>query len=91
MNQLLTHPAAQIGSGLNFPPWLAAFGLCLFLLAGVYATFLIVAGPRFSIWLRYMLPPTLRGRMALGFGIAAAPELKVLVGRFSVLLLRVCA
>jgi diguanylate cyclase (GGDEF)-like protein len=79
MNQLLISPAAQNGLGLEFPPWFTAVCLGLFVMAGLYTAFLLLAGPRQAKWLQYLLPQTLRARMVLGFGIAISLPLIALV------------
>lgn len=70
MDQLITNAAARTGLGPDFSPWLTVLCLCLFAGAGLYTTFLLLAGPRHLRWLRILLPRTLRGRMTLGLGIS---------------------
>jgi diguanylate cyclase (GGDEF)-like protein len=72
MNRLLSTLNASTGLDQQFPPWITAACLCLFLLLGLYAMLLMFAPRRFSPWLRILLPPTLRARMALGISIAAS-------------------
>jgi len=72
MNRLLSTLNASTGLDQQFPPWITAACLCLFLLLGLYAMLLMFAPRRFSTWLRILLPPTLRVRMALGISIAAS-------------------
>lgn len=70
MDQLLANIFAKSGLNPDFSPLVIGLCLCLFVAAGLYSAFLLFAGPRYLKWLRILLPRTIRGRMAIGFGIS---------------------
>jgi diguanylate cyclase (GGDEF)-like protein len=57
--------------GLSWPVWIAAAGIVVFCLLGLYAFILLMTGKRSSARLRFLQPPTLRGRMILALVLAA--------------------
>jgi hypothetical protein len=57
--------------GLSWPVWIATAGIVVFCLLGLYAFILLLTGKRSSARLRFLLPPTLRGRMILALVLAA--------------------
>lgn len=71
MNQVVSFPAAQTGLVADQPDWLISACLALFVVSALYTLVLLVSGQRFGDWLRYLLPKTLRARMAVGCGFAA--------------------
>jgi len=71
MNQALFQFGTSATFGLYWPTWLAAGGITVFCLLGLYAGFLLFANQRLLARCRYLLPPTLRGRIMLGITLAA--------------------
>ena len=57
--------------GLDWPTWIAVGGFGLFCLLACYATLLLVAGKHLPARFRLLQLPTLRGRMLVGFVLAA--------------------
>jgi len=71
MNQALLQFGTSAAFGLYWPTWLAAIGIAVFCLLGLYAAFLFFAQHRRLARFRFLLPPTLRGRIMLGIILAA--------------------
>lgn len=71
MNQALFQFETSAAFGLYWPTWLAAAGVAMFCLLGLYAGFLFFADQRLVARCRFLLPPTLRGRIMLGITLAS--------------------
>jgi len=71
MNQALFQFGTSATFGLNWPTWLAVGGVIVFCMLGLYAGFLFFADQRFIARCRFLLLPTLRGRIMLGIILAA--------------------
>lgn len=71
MNQLFFQLGTSAAFGLYWPTWLAVGGVAVFCLLGLYAGLLFFAGQQFVARFRFLLPPTLRGRIMLGIILAA--------------------
>lgn len=57
--------------GLHWPKWLAMGGITVFCLLGLYAGLLFFANQNFVARYRFLLLPTVRGRILLGIILAA--------------------
>ena len=71
MNQALFQFETSAAFGLYWPTWLAVAGIGVFCLLGLYAGFLFFADQRLVARCRFLLPPTLRGRIMLGITLAS--------------------
>jgi diguanylate cyclase (GGDEF)-like protein len=71
MNQVLSQFETTATFGLYWPAWLAVGGIAVFGLLGLYAGFLFFADPRLIARCRFLLLPTLRGRIMLSIILAA--------------------
>ncbi len=71
MNQTLFQFETSAAFGLYWPTWLAAGGILVFCLLGLYAGFLFFADQRLVARCRLLLPPTLRGRVMLAITLAS--------------------
>lgn len=71
MNQAPFQLENSAAFGLHWPTWLAAGGIAVFCLLGLYAGLLFFSEQRFVARYRYLLPASLRGRIMLGIILAA--------------------
>ncbi len=71
MDQTLFQFETSAAFGLHWPTWLAVGGVTVFCLLGLYAGFLFFAEQRLVARFRFVLPPTLRGRILLGIILAS--------------------
>ncbi|MFQ5636092.1 MAG: diguanylate cyclase, partial [Gammaproteobacteria bacterium] len=71
MTDLLPDIGNSANFGLDWPTWISVGGFTLFCLLGLYATLLLLAGKHLPPHLRFLQLPSLRGRMLLGFVLAA--------------------
>ncbi len=71
MNSLLPEFGTTTEFGLDWPTWIAAGGFVLFCLLGLYAATMLVVGKYRPERLRFLQLPTVRGRLVVGFMLAA--------------------
>jgi diguanylate cyclase (GGDEF)-like protein len=71
MNQASVQLETSTVYWLQWPTWLAAGGIVILCLLGLYAGLLIFADQRFAVRYRYSLPASLRDRIMHGVVIAA--------------------
>ncbi|MDP6415102.1 MAG: cache domain-containing protein, partial [Gammaproteobacteria bacterium] len=71
MNQAIFQFETSAAFGLYWPTWLAVTGIIVFCLLGLYAGLLFFADQKLVARFRFLLPPTLRGRIMLGIILAA--------------------
>ena len=71
MNSMLPEFSATTEFGLDWPTWITAGGFILFCLLGLYAAMLLAAGKYLPERLRFLQLPGLRGRLLVGFMLAA--------------------